>query len=66
MKQIILKPTSPDAPACSGKLFWLWGCYGLALALLWQLAGASRAGEAIVWSVAVLAGLALALALREV
>ncbi len=69
MKQITLRPANPDSvheTACPGKLFAVWGLYGLAMAPLWALAGANGLAQAAAWAVALAAGLGLMLGMREV
>jgi hypothetical protein len=64
MKQIILESRFAErlpGRACSGKLFFTWGLYGLAMAWLWELVARSAPGQAAIWAVALLTGLALLL-----
>jgi hypothetical protein len=67
MKQITLEshPIGLERP-CLGRLFVMWGLYGLAMALLWRLAGGSPLVEAVVWTLAVGAGMGLLFGMREV
>lgn len=68
MKQIALKQNfSHEASVgpCSGRLFLVWGAYGAAMAWLWQAAGQGDRAHAAVWALALAAGIALALALKE-
>lgn len=45
--------------ACFGGLIFSCALYGLATALLWQLAGASVWARAATWAIALVSGLAL-------
>lgn len=69
MKQIILETTVSEPSAeriCHGKLVLVWGLYGVAMAVFWNLAGASRPAEAATWAFAVVTGPGLLLAVGEV
>ena len=61
MKQISLYPEYSSYPAslCLGRLVGLGLFFGLAMALLWGIAGPSPAGRAVVWAIAIVAGLKL-------
>jgi hypothetical protein len=62
MKQIILehygRPIAADGP-CVGRLVTLGAVYGLAMLFVWQLAGPTPIGHALVWVLAAFAGLKL-------
>jgi hypothetical protein len=55
MKQIILSHETP----CTGRIVVLGVMFGLAMLLLWQLAGPTPAGHALAWGIAILAGFKL-------
>jgi uncharacterized membrane protein YjfL (UPF0719 family) len=55
MKQINL---SHDTP-CASRLVMLGTLFGLAMLLIWQLAGPTPVGHVIAWGAATLAGLKL-------
>jgi hypothetical protein len=58
MEQITLSATPSLArPLCAGKLAFVWGCYGYAIASLWHLAGANPWGQAAAWIAAAAGGL---------
>ena len=60
MKQISLRTASYQTPSesiCLGRLLVLGFFFGLAMALLWEFAGPTPAGHAVVWCVAIFAGL---------
>jgi len=62
MKQITLEPTlsrSNTEDVCLGRLVVLGAFFGLAMLLLWELAGPTPAGHALAWGVAILAGFKL-------
>ena len=68
MKQITLEPRlvqSTPGRACSGKIIFTWGLYGLTMAWLWELAGRSAAAQAAIWALALLFGLGLLLSTWE-
>jgi hypothetical protein len=69
MKQITLEanshPRDLEAPCFAG-LFLIWGLYGWAAGLLWQLAGANPWAQTAAWMLALGAGLGLVLHMREV
>jgi hypothetical protein len=65
MEQTTLKHKYLDGSPCWGRLFWIWGLYGVAAAQLWRLAGPTVPGHAAAWAVALVAGAALWLATRE-
>jgi hypothetical protein len=59
MKQISLEPAlyrGRSEDVCLGRLVVLGAFFGLAMALLWQLAGPTPLSHALAWGVAVLAG----------
>jgi hypothetical protein len=66
MKQIILESQTPARRLCVGKLVLLWGCYGYAMLLLWQIAAGRPWAQAAAWALALVAGLALAFATEGV
>ncbi len=41
---------------CAGKLFVLWGAFGLSVAAVWGVAHGNPAADAAIWAVALLAG----------
>lgn len=59
MKQITLehfeRPALTEGP-CTGRLVTLGVLYGLAMLFLWQLAGPTPLGHALVWTIAVFGG----------
>lgn len=62
MKQITLEPTlsrSQPEEVCLGRLVVLGAFFGLAMMLLWQLAGPTPAGHVLAWGVAIWAGFKL-------
>jgi hypothetical protein len=61
MKQITLSNEIP----CSGRIVMLGVVFGLAMLLLWQLAGPTPAGHALAWGIAVVAGFKLWHAIDE-
>jgi hypothetical protein len=66
MKQITLK-TEPDSTStrlCIGRLAVLWGLYGAAMALLWNLAGSTPEARGVAWAMALLVGFALLVGMR--
>ncbi len=57
MKQIALDSTPSLArPLCAGKLAFVWGCYGYAIASLWHLAGGNPWAQSAAWGAAAIAG----------
>jgi|HubBroStandDraft_4_1064222.scaffolds.fasta_scaffold00001_97 hypothetical protein len=64
MKQIILKSRTAtwNQAACPGRLFTIWGLFGIGTAMLWRIAGADLWAETAVWVVALIAALGLLLA----
>jgi hypothetical protein len=52
-----------DAP-CAGKLFLVWGAFGLGMAAVWGAAHGSPVAEAAIWSLGLVAGLGLLLGMR--
>lgn len=55
MKQTNLYHEAP----CTGRLVVLGTFFGLAMMVVWQLAGPSPAGHALAWGIALVAGLKL-------
>ncbi|MFY9738454.1 MAG: hypothetical protein WAK11_05300 [Candidatus Cybelea sp.] len=60
MHSIIRKDTH-----CAGKLFVLWGSFGLGMAALWGLAHGNPAADAAIWALGLVAAFALILAMQE-
>lgn len=52
--------------ACTGKLFWIWGVYAMAMCWLWNGLTAVGLPPIGIWALAGLAGAALLLATREI
>jgi hypothetical protein len=50
---------------CAGKLFLVWGAFGLVMATVWRAAHGSPVGDAAIWALGVAAGLGLLLGMRE-
>lgn len=61
MKQTILKSRNLtwNEAACPGRLFTIWGLFGIGSAMLWRMAGADLWAETAVWIVALIAALGL-------
>jgi len=63
MKQITLENLGPQSvlahSPCTGRLLALGAVYGVAMLVLWQLAGPAPLGHALAWGLAALAGLKL-------
>lgn len=55
MKQITLNQETP----CLGRLIMLGLLFGIAMLLVWELAGPTPAGHAFAWVIAILAGFKL-------
>ncbi|HEY2474019.1 MAG TPA: hypothetical protein VGI19_04375 [Candidatus Cybelea sp.] len=55
----------PRKDVCTGKLLFVWGVYGCAMASLAQFVRAQGWSDLTSWSLALLAGVCLAVALRE-
>ncbi|MBV9333990.1 MAG: hypothetical protein JO146_08265 [Candidatus Eremiobacteraeota bacterium] len=55
MKQITLNQEEP----CIGRLIWLGALFGVAMLMLWWVAGPTPFGHALAWGVAILAALRL-------
>ena len=56
-----------EAPAeswCAGRLLFIWGGYGVAIAWLWSLTAGDAGSQAAIWALALLAGLWLLLGMR--
>jgi hypothetical protein len=53
-----------DAP-CAGKLFLVWGGFGLGLAAVWGVAHGSPVADAAIWAFGLLAALGLLLGMRQ-
>jgi hypothetical protein len=67
MKQIILEPRPQPVllgSVCAGRLLFVWGLYGCAMAMLWRLAAGNPWAQAATWLVALAAAGALMLAME--
>jgi hypothetical protein len=53
-----------DAP-CAGKLFFVWGAFGLGLAAVWGAAHGNPVADAAIWALGLLAALGLLLGMRQ-
>ncbi|HLY01268.1 MAG TPA: hypothetical protein VKR56_02085 [Candidatus Cybelea sp.] len=53
-----------DAP-CAGKLFLVWGAFGLGLAAVWDVAHGNPVADAAIWAVGLVAAAGLLLGMRE-
>jgi hypothetical protein len=49
---------------CAGKLFLVWGAYGLGMAAVWGVAHGTPAADTIIWALGLVAALALLLGTR--
>ncbi len=67
MKQITLRKAMerPAPSSCAGRLLFIWGGYGIAIAWLWSLTPRDAGSQAAVWALALLAGVWLLLGMRE-
>jgi FtsH-binding integral membrane protein len=54
-----------DAP-CAGKLFLVWGVFGLGMAVVWGLAHGNPLVNAAIWGLGLLAAFGLLLGMRDV
>ena len=50
---------------CTGRLFWIWGVYAVAMTWLWNGLTAAGFPAVAIWALAGLAGVALLVATRE-
>ena len=50
---------------CAGKLFVLWGAFGLGMAAVWGVAHGNPVADAAIWALGLLAALGLLLGMRE-
>jgi hypothetical protein len=50
---------------CAGKLFLVWGTFGLAMAAIWGAAHGSPVADAAIWALGLVAGLGLLVGIRE-
>ncbi|MGC9991453.1 MAG: hypothetical protein ABSD52_03505 [Candidatus Cybelea sp.] len=50
---------------CAGKLFLVWGVFGLGMAAVWGAAHGNPVANAAVWALGLVAGLGLLLGMRE-
>jgi hypothetical protein len=55
-----------EEASCLGRLVFIWGVYGLAMAALWQAAHGNRAAETLAWGIAAIAAFWLLRGMREV
>jgi hypothetical protein len=60
MYSIIRKDAS-----CAGKLFLVWGAFGLGMAAVWGAAHGNPVSDAAIWALGLLAALGLLLGMRE-
>lgn len=70
MKQIYLglqdSSESVTSAPCFAKFVVVWALYGYGMVMLWHWAGGAPGAQALVWAIALLLGLALLVATREV
>ena len=57
---------NPPGKACTGRLFWIWGVYAMAMCWIWNGLTAAGVPAACIWAVAGLAGVLVLLATREI
>jgi hypothetical protein len=50
---------------CAGKLFLIWGAFGLGMAAVWGAVHGNLLANAAVWALGLLAGLGVLLGMRE-
>lgn len=56
--------TQKDAP-CAGKLFLVWGSFGLGMAAVWGVAHGNSAADAAIWGLGLLGAFGLLLGMRD-
>jgi hypothetical protein len=49
---------------CAGKLFMLWGAFGLGMAAVWALGHGTPVADAAIWALGLVAALGLLLGMR--
>jgi hypothetical protein len=55
----------PKDAHCAGKLFMVWGAFGLGMAVVWDVAHGNPVADAGVWALGLVAAFALLLGMRE-
>jgi hypothetical protein len=50
---------------CTGKLFMVWGAFGLGMAAVWGAAHGNPGADAAIWALGLVAALGLLLGMRE-
>ena len=55
----------PKEAHCAGKLFVVWGVFGLGMAALWSVAPGNPVANAAIWAFGLVAALGLLLGIGE-